>query len=88
MIRVTVEIIPYGLGTPRTIGVMHIANDGLGTTKRGNYDGKILRKPTEKEAARGWRKITRKGRVENYPRQSYAVWRLILRMLKAMYPEG
>lgn len=28
MLRVTVELIPYGIGKPRKLGVLEIANDG------------------------------------------------------------
>lgn len=32
-------------------------------------------------------KATRTARVENYPRLSYSVWRLVLRALKSCFPE-
>lgn len=38
MLRVTIELVPYGLLTPRVIGVGIIANDGAGTSGVGNYD--------------------------------------------------
>ena len=32
-------------------------------------------------------KATRAGRIFGYPRESYTVWRLVLRALRVMYPE-
>ena len=79
MIRVTVELIPWGIGEPQQLGVMHIANDGTGTKDRGNYHAKVYRKGTNK--------VLRLGEVKEYPRLSYNIWRLVLRCLKSAFPE-
>lgn len=69
---------------------MLIANDGTGSTERGSYNVKVLRKnalPTNPGTQ--WLKapVTRIGRVTNYPRQAYNVWRLIARALSSAFPE-
>jgi hypothetical protein len=71
------------------LGRMVICNDGTGSAKRGNYDAYVLRKHfTEGQwLARPERVTGRQGRVEEYPRLSYTVWRLVLRALRSCYPE-
>ena len=78
MIRVTVELIPFGVGIPQRLGVMHIANDGTGTKNRGNYKAHVYRKGS-------WQ-IAREGIVTNYPRLSYNIWRLVVRCLRSAFP--
>lgn len=80
MIVVRVELHSAITGRVSEIGRMHIANDGESSdAKRGSYDVAVLR--------RGGGGVTRRGRVENYPRLSYNVWRLICRALKSAFPE-
>lgn len=88
MIRVTVELLSARTGKQTTLGIMIICNDGTmsdgtGNSKRGNYIGHVYRKGTLPKFAH----VQRGGHVENFPRRSYTVWRLILRMLRSMYPE-
>lgn len=85
MIRITVDLVSArGPQHNKRLGVMEICNDGSlsdgsGDSTRGNYYGRIYRK--------GGRSVIRQGNVENFPRRSYQVWRLILRMLRDCYPE-
>lgn len=85
MIRVTVDLISArGPAHNKRLGVMEICNDGsqsdgTGDAARGCYNGRIYRK--------GGRQVIRRGRVEGFPRRSYPVWRLILRVLRDCYPE-
>lgn len=73
MIRVTVELLPFGMEQGRrTLTVFDIANDGTGSMERGNYKA---RKSPNKE----WDEAL----VLNYPRKSYHVRELILRVLEA-----
>lgn len=72
MIRVTVELIPFGTGTPHRIGQMTLANDGTGTPHRGNYWARLWGKR---------RALGKPVRVENFPRQSKNVWHLVARVL-------
>lgn len=83
MIVVKVELHSAITGQVKLLGVMCIANDGTGSHKRGNYDAWVYRKGTETSS----RDVLRTGRVENYPRISYSIWRLVLRALKSCYPE-
>lgn len=88
MIVVKIELWPRGHEiASKEIGRMYIANDGTAVTARGNYDVKVARRGAFEW--KGWRNIkaTREARVENYPRQSYNVWRLITRALKGAFPE-
>ncbi len=81
MIVVRVELHSARTGKTTEIGRMVVTNDGSSTTpSRGHYDVKLLRKGN-------WSKITSSVRVENFPRASYTVWKLILRGLMATYPE-
>lgn len=77
MIRVTVELVPYGIGEPRVIGQAIIANDlddTLATDgKKGSYTFRI--DTTRKNA---WRT----GRVRNFPRKSLNAWHLLARCLE------
>lgn len=93
MLVVKIELWSAVTGKVEEIGRMYIGNDGTARGKRGNYDVKVTRKGSEKSTGwktfRGWKnvKATRTGRVEDYPRSSYNVWRLITRALKSAFPE-
>jgi hypothetical protein len=75
-------------GAVTEIGRMNLANDGHGTAELGHYKAQVLRRGNSEP---GWEenknKITRTGAVDNYPRQAYNVWRLVLRALKSAFPE-
>lgn len=90
MLRITVELINANNGKRSILGVLDIWNvSRLGaSSKRGDYKGAIYKKGTAAPAI-PYRngKVTREGAVEDYPRLSYPVWRLVLRMLRSMYPE-
>jgi len=48
MLRLTIEIIPFGIEeNKRTLSTIHIINDGTGTTQFGNY--KIQRESWDKD---------------------------------------
>ena len=94
MIVVKIELWPGGFEErKRELGRTYIYNDGKGTARQGNYEVRVCRK--NKEAAydlkplelREGKKCTRTARVENWPRKSYNIWRLILRCLMAAFPE-
>lgn len=73
MIRITVEMIKWGIAPPKTIATAHIMNRGDGTRTRGNYvcTFNLIRK-------KGWRIAN----VLNFPRKSKNVWYLIYEALK------
>ena len=85
MIRVTVEMIPGGVGEPKLLGRTLIWNVG-GDAKRGEYQVAVGRKGAL-ETRQIFQKPTRRGRVRNYPRLSYNVWRLVARSLISAFPE-
>ncbi len=60
---------------------MTICNDGTVTdTRRGDYVARLFRKGSDSE-------VIRMGRVEDFPKQSYHVGRLVLRALVKLFPE-
>ena len=72
MIKVTVELIPFGLGKPKTLGVLEIANDCTGTPQLGNYTGSL-----DAEYCKG-----RAGTVRQFNRSKQSVWSLVGAFLK------
>ena len=90
MLVVKIELHSAVTGKVDEIGRMYIANDGTGTAARGSYDAAICRKGTTSPPntfSGGRLDPVRIGRVENYPRLSYNVWRLVLRSLRSCFPE-
>jgi hypothetical protein len=71
---------------------MLIGNVG-GTTHRGDYDVKVLRRNDRPVNADpdfdAWddAPVTREGTVKRYPRLSHNVWRLVVRALLSAFPE-
>jgi hypothetical protein len=94
MIVVKIEMWPGGSeDRSYELGRTYIYNDGTGTPARGNYEVRVCRKSkdgqynlTSREVVAG-KKCTRVGRVRDWPRKSYNIWRLILRCLKSAFPE-
>ncbi len=85
MIVVKVELWSAQSGRTRELFRMTLANDGSGGDgKRGSYDVTLFRR-TKNQRLR--RDHLRKGRVEDFPRKSYHVGRLVLRALKSVFPE-
>ena len=79
MIRVTVEMVPFGVEELATkLAILFIANDGSGSRTRGNYNYSIST----------GKKTWRKGRIENFPRRSCSVWNLIYRVLRGVFENG
>lgn len=73
MIRVTIELIPYGVGKSKHLGTIDIANDGTGTKTKADY------------IVRGYNKAGAKwktGKVLDFPRKKLLVFDLLYRALK------
>jgi len=90
VIVVKIELWSAVTGKSSELGRMYIANDGTGTSNNCDYDAVVCRrgsKDVPQPLAAAGPKPTRKARVENYPRLSYNVWRLVLRALRAAFPE-
>lgn len=74
MIRVTVELLPFGFEeNKQLLGVAEITNDVTGTPDRGNYHYRIWGK-------RGG-KIIRQGVILAFPRRRLLAWDLLFRVL-------
>ena len=75
MIRVTIELLPFGdVSKAKKLSEIHIANDGSGSSDRGNYMARIH--PEQKYTPKV---------VTDYPRNSYHVNRLLYLVLKYFY---
>ena len=80
MIRVTVELVPGGVGEPQVLGTCIIYNDRDDTRRnhaRGSYGWRMISKS---------HRVTRESRVDtrivNYPRLNLPVWCLVKRVLE------
>lgn len=81
MIRVTIELWPYGREeNKKTLGVIHIANDATGTPHRGNYQAKF-RRSSKSLGSLVIEKWSPAIRVCGFPRRSLTVYDLLLRVL-------
>lgn len=94
MIVVKIELWSALTGKVSEIGRMYIANDASGDAARGNYDVAVCRKGNThrpmfagEPTMAGLPAAARHGRVEDYPRRSYNVWRLISRAIRSAFPE-
>ena len=88
MLVVKIELWSAVTGAETELGRMYLANDGTARDPaKGNYDVKVARKGSKEYESWNEIKTTRTGRVENYPRLSYNVWRLITRALLSAFPE-
>jgi hypothetical protein len=73
MLRVTVELVPYGIEEEaKVIGTMLIANDGTGDYRTGNYGYVYTYADREHQIARG--------NIKNFPR-SLGAWSLVKKIL-------
>ncbi len=69
MVRITIEIVPYGsLENKRILGSVDIINDGTGTKTIGNYSV---------TAINGNGKVFRKCKIEGYRRKADSIWKLM-----------
>lgn len=90
MIVIKVELHSARTGRVTTLGQAIITNEGTNPDpRRGDYKLSIGRKQ-DAEAGNLRAIITRPSRtaeVKEFPRHSYTIWRMILRLLRAAYPE-
>ncbi len=86
MLVVKIELHSAITGKTTVLGSAIIANDG-GTHSRADYTVRVGRKPHADNLRLVASKPLRRGYVENYPRKSYNVWRLVIRSLLAAFPE-
>jgi hypothetical protein len=93
MIVIKLEMWPHGDESKAyELGRTYIANVG-GTPERGDYRAAVCRKgksniPWGRDSEGNPNPPpTRIGHVHDYPRQSYNVWRLVIRALLDCFPE-
>ncbi len=89
MLVIKIELHSVVDGRVEELGRMYVANDGTGTASSSNYDVAVCRKGNTgiPENIGGLEMASRTGRVLDYSRKSYNVWRLISRALLAAFPE-
>lgn len=87
MLVIKIELHSAVTGKVKPLGQAIIINDGTGEPGRGNYEVRVGHGRDAKSLAKVYTRPARKGRVENYPRLSYSVWRLVIRALRAAFPE-
>ena len=78
MIKVTLELIPFGLGKVKSYWIADIWNDASGSKSLGNYEFKIYEKNSTF-------KIWKQGEVKNFQRLRWSVWYLLYLCLKTIY---
>ena len=86
MLRITVELVPFGDETrAEVIGTATIANDGTGTEHSGNYRARIHRFSRGKNR----RELTpMRCRVRGFSRLAHGPWDLLYLVLKeALHPK-
>lgn len=73
MIKITVELVPKGIGEARVIATARIRNTGKGTESSGEYKAEFL-------TVHG--RTYRKSEVHNFNRLTCSVWSLIKKALE------
>jgi hypothetical protein len=80
VIVIKVELHSARTGKISQLGKMHISNDGTVLNQtRGNYNVEVLRKGSDR--------VARRGKVYDFPKASYNIWRLVFRALRSAFPE-
>lgn len=83
MIVVKVELHSAITGKITEIGRMVISNDGTAKDKRrGNYTARVCRR-----GSTNFLKPTREGKIANFPRKSYTIWKLVHKALIECFEE-
>lgn len=76
MLRVTVELVPFGVESKKhEIAKMEIINDGTGTNTKGNYDVRVF--------VRNSKHVMRKGKVSEHSRLAESVWTLVDKAIRS-----
>lgn len=76
MIRITIELIPFGIYPAKHLGSIDIINTGSGTKTKGNYKYRLSRKGSPLSS---WKT----GEIEGFPRLQKSAYDLLYRVLKA-----
>ena len=76
MIRVTLELLPFGdSSNPKHLGTIYIANDASGTHTDGNYNYRLTRRGSLTT-------VFRTGEIKNFPRKRLGAYDLLFRVLR------
>lgn len=87
MLIITVQLASAMTNEITTLGRMVIANDGTGTADKGNYVVGVKHKAHLEDLVPISLHCSREGKVLNHSRKAEVIWKLILKALKACYPE-
>lgn len=92
MIRVTIELVPGGYGTPILLHVIEVWNDLAGTLRSrgelGDYGYHIGRKGVEGGPEAALKGTGKRGHITGFPRTRLNAVRLLQRVLNDAYPKG
>jgi len=78
MVRITIELIPFGFLKPKHLGTIDIVNDGSGYSDLGNYKAILYNA--------GKRKY-KECEIKNFPRKKLLAFDLLYRVLKSVVGE-
>jgi hypothetical protein len=82
MVKVTIELCPYGSEENKEVlGTIYISNDGTGTRENGNYNVKIDNEHIKRKTGI---EVEHLYRVESFPRLNLGAYDLLYRALKAV----
>jgi len=80
MIRVTVELVPFGIEDQKiTLTQATVWNDLSGTEKSGNYGYQLMTCSRKKDQPRH---VYKSGSIEGFPRLQKSVWWLLWYVMK------
>ena len=78
MLKIKIELIPFGFLPVKTTWIAEIWNDTTGSKSLGNYQFKIFEKNSES-------KIWKIGSIKNFQRLRWSVWYLLYLCLDQIY---
>lgn len=81
MLKIKIELIPFGIGSVKDFWEADIWNDLSGNRSIGNYKFKIFKKNSKKEVWKG-------GEIKNFQRLRWSVWYLLYLCLKSIYDDS
>lgn len=80
MLRIRIELVPHGIGEPRLLREIHIANDGSGDEQIGNYAARISKRGKPMDSTIPYQPKV----VEGFLRQRYNELHLLKRVLNKL----
>ncbi len=81
MIRVTIELLPWGCEARKQhLGTIEIANDGSGSRSVGHYRARLSRRGAP-------RSVWKEAKIKNFPRLRWTAYDLLYRVLREVVGE-